>query len=80
MHKIIDIFAGSAQCGSRIFIRLSEGSSDAVHGLPGTRLSRPVRVDGQVGRRVNPSPGIGAVAIRGNRRNNHGESFRDGAR
>jgi hypothetical protein len=61
-------------CGSRKIMRRSEGSNDAVHGPLGTRLSRPIRVDGQVDRRVNPSPSIGAGAIRGNKRNNHGES------
>ena len=53
--------------GPEKFLRRSGGSNDAVHGPLGTRLSRPVRVDGQVGRRVNPSPRIGAGAIRGNK-------------
>jgi len=59
-------------CGSRKFMPRS--GNDAVHGPLGARLPRPVRVDGQVGRRVNPSPRIGAGAICGNKRNSHGES------
>ena len=74
MMQAAGLGQGNDPCGSRKFMRLSGGSNDAVHGPLGSRLSRPVRVDGQVGRRVNPSPRIGAGAIRGNKRNNHGES------